>query len=451
MSGVQPSPAYAKSGDVHIAYQVVGEGPLDLVFVPGFVSHVDHWWEEPTSARFLKRIASFARLLLFDKRGTGLSDPVAGVPTLEERMDDVRAVMDAAGSERAALLGLSEGGPVCCLFAATHPERTTALITYGALAKGSSDPEFPWAPYPEVFQQFVGALAWGWGEGVTLPIFAPSMSADERFASWWARMERLGASPGPMRAVLEMAQEIDVREILPTIRVPTLVLHRSGDLVMDVSASKYLAENIPGARLVELPGEDHLPFVGDQDAVLDEIQEFLTGVRPVPEPDRVLATVLFTDIVGSTEQAARLGDRRWHDLLSAHYALIRRELGRSGGLEVKTIGDGFLATFDGPARAIQCARAIVQAAEAIGIDIRAGIHTGEIERMGDDVGGMGVHIGSRVASAAGAAEVLVSGTVKDLVVGSGLVFEDRGTHSLRGVPGEWRLFAVTAMSAGRRP
>lgn len=441
---IHPPTKYAKSGDVHVAYQMVGEGPLDLVFVPGFVSHVEHWWDEPSCARFLGRLGSFCRLILFDKRGTGLSDPVSGVPTLEERMDDVRAVMDAAGSARAVLFGVSEGGQMCCLFAATYPERTSELIVYGAATKGSLDPELSWVPYPQPLDRVAEAVAWGWGEGVTLPLFAPSVAKDERFAEWWARFERLGASPGTMRAVLQMAAETDVSGILPTIRVPTLVLHRAGDLVADVEGGRHLAAAIPGARYVELPGEDHAVFVGNQDLILDEIQEFTTGVRKSPEFDRVLATVLFADIVASTERAAELGDRRWGDLLEGHRALVRRELDRWRGREIQWVGDGFLAAFDGPARAVRCASAIAKAAGDHGVDLRAGLHTGECELIGQDLGGIALHIGARVAEAAGPGEVFVSGTVKDLVAGSGIQFEDRGRRELRGVPGEWRLFAVVA-------
>jgi pimeloyl-ACP methyl ester carboxylesterase len=441
---VLPETRYAKSGDVSVAYQTLGEGPLDLVFVPGFVSHVEHWWEEPSSARSFRRLASFSRLILFDKRGTGLSDPIAGAPTLEERMDDVRAVMDAVGSERAALFGASEAGPMCCLFAATYPERTSALAVYGSAPRGSPDPRSPAVPYLSVLGQFVDALAWGWGEGVTLPLFAPSMAGDERMRQWWARLERLGASPGMMRAAVRMIAEIDVTDILPTIRVPTLVLHRTGDLVADVAGGRYIAERIPNAKYVELPGEDHLPFVGDVDALLDEIEEFLTGTRQGPEPDRILATVLFTDIVGSTQRAAELGDRRWQDALESHNGLVRRQLERFRGREIDTTGDGFLAIFDGPARAIRCAAAIGESARGQGLEIRAGLHTGELDVVGNDVRGIAVHLGARVAALAEAGEVLVSSTVRDLVAGSGIDFADRGTHTLKGIPGEWRLFAVAA-------
>jgi pimeloyl-ACP methyl ester carboxylesterase len=427
---------YAKSGDVHVAYQVVGSGPLDLVFVPGFFSQVELWWEEPLCARFFERLASFSRLILFDKRGTGLSDRVAAVPTLEQRMDDVRAVMAAAGSERAAILGVSEGGPMSALFAATYPDRTAALVLYGTFAEFRS-----WMP-PEHLEHFLHAIDATWGTGESLPHLAPSVADDPRFRRWWARHERLGASPGAAMDLMRMNSEIDVRHVLPAIRIPTLVLHRAGDVFVDVSGGRYVAAHIPGAKYVELPGVDHPPFVGDAEAVLQEVEEFLTGVRPAPEPDRVLATVLFTDIVGSTERAAELGDQRWRDLLGAHHAAVRRELERFRGREVDTAGDGFLATFDGPARAVRCARAIHDAVRPLGIELRAGLHTGEIELLGDDIGGIAVHIAARVAALAGPGEVLASSTVKDLVAGSGLRFEDRGTRALRGGPDEWRLFAA---------
>jgi class 3 adenylate cyclase/pimeloyl-ACP methyl ester carboxylesterase len=439
---MEPETRYAKSGDVHIAYQVVESGPTDLVLVPGFISHIEEWWEEPLSARFLERLASFSRLILFDKRGTGLSDREAGVPTLEQRMDDVRAVLAAAGSERAAVLGVSEGGAMSALFAATYPERTAALVLYGTFAEFCS-----WVPTPEHLEHFLHAIDEGWGTGRSLPHFAPSVADDSRFRRWWARYERLGASPGAAMALMRMNSEIDVRHVLPAIRVPTLVLHRTGDVTVDVEAGRYQAAHIPGATYVELPGVDHLPFVGDAEAVLDEIEEFLTGARPVAEPDRVLATVLFTDVVGSTELAARLGDRRWRDLLDAHHAAVRRQLARFRGREVKTVGDGFLATFDGPARAIRCADAIRASVRTLGLEVRAGLHTGEVELIGDDVGGIAIHVGARVAALAGPGEVLVSSTVKDLVAGSGLRFEDRGTHRLKGVPEGWRLFAVERGSA----
>jgi pimeloyl-ACP methyl ester carboxylesterase len=436
---MQPETRYAKSGDVNIAYQVVGDGPIDLVWVPGFISHVEVGWEDPSFARFFQRLASFSRLILFDKRGTGLSDRVSvkELSTLEQRMDDVRAVMDAVGSERAALLGYSEGGPMCALFAATYPERTSALVLYGAFTRLTD-----FRPSADQLQLVLDAMERSWGQESNLHQVAPSRADDQHFKEWWARYERLGASPGAAVAVTRMNFEIDIRHVLPAIRVPALILHRTGDRLVAVERGRNMAEQIPEAKYVELPGVDHLPFIGDADAILDEVQEFLTGVRPAPYPDRVLATVLFTDIVSSTQRAAELGDRRWHDLLDSYYALARRELGRFRGREVKTTGDGFLATFDGPARGIRCACAVSGEAGQLGLAIRAGLHTGECEIMGEDVGGIAVHIGARVSAEAAAGEVLVSSTVKDLVAGSGIGFEDRGPHALKGVPDEWRLFAV---------
>jgi len=443
---MRPVTRYARSGGVNIAYQVVGSGPIDLVYVMGWVSNLDEFWEEPSYARFLNRLASFSRLILFDKRGTGLSDrvPEAELPTLEQRMDDVRAVMDAVDSPRAALMGISEGGPMCALFSATYPQRVAALVIVGGYARRLWAPDYPFAPNREEHERFMQEVREGWGGPVGLAHRAPSMMDDERFKDWWARYLRMSASPGAVLALTRMNAEIDVRGVLPTIHVPTLIIHRSHDRALHVEHARYMARQIPDARYVEVPGDDHLPFVGDQDAILDEIEEFLTGVRRGPEPDRVLATVLFTDIVGSTELAARLGDRRWRDLLDAYHAQVRRELARFRGREIDTAGDGVLATFDGPARAIRCACGINQAVRDLGIEVRSGLHTGEIEVMGAKVGGIAVHIGARVAAHAGAGEVLVSSTVKDLVAGSGLHFEDRGARALKGVPGEWRLFAVVS-------
>ena len=443
----QPATAYARSGSVSIAYQVVGDGPLDLVFVPGWVSHLESGWEEPLLARFRRRLASFSRLIMFDKRGTGMSDrvPEANLPTLEERMDDVRAVMDAAGSKRAALFGQSEGASMSILFAATYPERTAALVTFGAFACRVWSPDYPWAPTPEQRQRFFDLIENGWGGEVDVSDLAPSMAHDEGFRRRQSTYMRLSASPGAALALARMNTEIDVRAVLPAIRVPTLVLHRTGDRDANIEEGRYIAGRIPGARFIELSGQDHMPHVGDQDQVVDEVEEFLTGIRPAPDPDRVLATVLFTDIVGSTQRAASLGDRAWRDLLEQHHALVRRELARFRGNEVDTAGDGFFATFDGPARAVRCAAAIRDRLKESGLEVRAGVHTGECERMGDNIGGLGVHIGARVAALAGAGEVLASSTVKDLVAGSGIVFEDRGQHSLKGVPGEWRLFRVAAV------
>jgi class 3 adenylate cyclase len=432
-----PEIRYARSDDTYIAYQVLGHGPLDMVFVPGFISHLEHYWEAPPVVRFMQRLASFSRLILLDKRGTGLSDRVAGIPTLEQRMDDVRAVMDTVGSQRAVVFGISEGGPMSALFAATYPDRTSALIMYGAFPSFSY-----WIPTPEALDQLLTMIGQGWGTGVTLPLFAPNLTEDEAFKHWWARFERLGASPGAVSALMRMNSEINISPVLQAIHVPTLILHRTEDTNVDVEASRFMAERIPGAKYVELSGRDHAPVVGDADAILDEIEEFLTGARLGAQPDRALLTVMFTDIVGSTDRAVDLGDRRWRDLLDTHQMMVRRELARHRGNEVNTTGDGFLATFDGPARAIRCAIRIREELRQLGIEIRIGLHTGECELLGDDIGGVAVHIGARVEERAMPGEVLVSSTVKDLVVGSGLQFEDRGTHTLKGIPDEWHLFAV---------
>jgi pimeloyl-ACP methyl ester carboxylesterase len=440
----QPETKYAKSGDVNIAYQTVGDGPFDLVFVMGWVSHLEYFWDEPSFARFLDRLASFSRLILFDKRGTGLSDRVPDheLPTIEQRMDDVRAVMDAAGSDRAALFGVSEGGPMCAVFAATYPKRTSALVMYGTYAKRIWDPDYPWAPTPEQRQQWYDLLEQGWGGVTDVATLAPSVAQDDRFRQWWATYLRRSASPGAALALAHMNTQIDIRAVLPVIGVPTLVIHRTGDLDIDVGGARWMAGQIPGAKYVELPGADHLPFVGNQDAILDEVEQFLTGSRGAAERDRVLATVMFTDIVSSTKRAHEVGDRAWRELLEQHHALVRRALERFRGREIDIAGDGFLAAFDGPARAIRCACAVRDAVLQLGLEIRAGLHTGECEVLGDKLAGIAVHTGARVAAMAAAGEVLVSSTVKDLVAGSGLEFEDRGTHELKGIPGDWRLFAV---------
>ena len=450
---VTPQTRYAQSGEISIAYQVIGSGPLDLVYVSGWVSNIDEFWTEPSYARFLTRLATFSRLIVFDKRGTGLSDRVheSELPTLEQRMDDVRAVMDAVGSERAALYGVSEGGPMCALFAATYPERTAALIMFGCYARRIRAMDYPWAPIPEEYQQFLEAIRTGWGGPVGLDARAPSVAHDERFRQWWTTYLVRSASPSAVLALVKMNAEIDVRHVLPAIRVPTLIMHRTGDRALDVGGSRYMASRIPSAKFVEFPGDDHLPWVGDQDAVLDEIEEFLTGMRRGPDPDRVVMTMLFVDIVGSTEKAAALGDRRWRDLLDGYRAAVRRELSRFRGREIDVAGDGLLSMFDGPARAIRCACAIRDGVRALGVEVRAGLHTGEVELIGEGIGGIGVHIGARVAAKAGSGEVWVSSTVKDLVAGSGIRFEDRGTYALKGVPGEWRLLAVQPVPTGAGP
>ena len=435
-----PETRYARSGDVNIAYQVVGEGPLDLVLVPGFISHLDLDWEEPRYAHFLERLASFSRLIRFDKRGTGLSDRPAGLPDLETRMDDVRAVMDAADSKQAALFGYSEGGPMCCLFAATYPARTAALVLYGTYAKRRDpDDDYPWAPTWEARKAYADQVEREWGREADLGTMAPN--ADEALTRWWRARARAAASPGAARSLILMNSEVDVGNVLPTIRVPTLVLHRVSDRDSRPEEGRYIAGRIPDARFVELPGEDHFPAIG-ADEIVDEVERFLTGREPVAEDNRVLATVVFTDIVGSTEKAVELGDASWRELLQQHHALIRRELVRFKGRELDTAGDGFFASFDGPARAIRCACAIVDTVKRLELAVRAGVHTGECELIDGKVGGVAVHIGARIAAEAQPGEVLVSGTVKDLVAGSGIRFRERGAAKLKGLPGQWNVFAV---------
>lgn len=434
------------SGNVHIAYQVVGDGPIDIVVVPGWVSHLEvQYWEEPTVARFFERLASFGRLILFDKRGTGLSDRVAPseLPTLEQRMEDVHAVMNAVGSSKAAVFGISEGGPMCALFAATYPERVSALIMSGCYAKWIRDDDYPWAPTREEHEAAFAAYERHWGTAIGFKTVAPSAAGDERYKNWWARNLRLGASPADGIALYRMNIEIDIRAILPTINVPTLILHRAGDCLINVGNSRYMADRIPGAKYVELDGLDHLPWFGDANAAISEIQEFITGIRPVDEHDRTLATVLFTDVVGSTERAAGIGDARWSDQLESYYQRVGRELERFRGTLITTTGDGMFATFDAPARAVRCAIALSREARSIGIETRTGVHTGEIHKSGAQIGGLAVHIGARIMASAGPGEVLVSSTVKDITAGSGLRFEDRGSHVLKGIPDMWNLFVAT--------
>ena len=440
-----PETHYAKSGDVHIAYSTVGEGPLDLVWVPAGMSHLEWCWEEPAFAWFLQRLASFCRLIIFDKRGTGLSDRGGGCSSLSDRMDDIRAVMDAAGSERAALLGFSEGGALTSLFAATYPDRTVSLVLWGSIARFSIAPDFPHGITPEVIDMQLRMIEQGWGTGVTVTLFGPSVASDQGFINWCARNERLSASPGAMEQLIRLNREIDIRYIFPSIRVPTLVMHRTGDLVVDVEQGRWLAEHIEGSRYVEFPGNDHLAWIGDAEAVVGEVEEFLTGHRAAPDADRVLATVLFTDIVDSTRHLEAIGDRRWRYLLDEHHARVRRLLDRFKGVEIDTAGDGFFATFDGPARAIRCACAIRDAVREIDLEIRAGLHTGEVEGQGTAIVGLAVHIGARVAALARASEVLVTSTVQALVLGSGIDFADRGLHDLKGVPDHWQLFAVEGL------
>ncbi len=438
-----PETMYARSGDVNIAYQVIGDAPLDLVFVMGWVSHLEYFWREPSFARFLMRLASFARLILFDKRGTGLSDrvPNSELPTLEQRMDDVRAVMDAVGSERAALCGVSEGGPMCSLFAATYPEKTLALVMIGTYAKRIRDAEYPWGPTAEQRENFFEVMRQHWGGPVGLEERAPSVANDPQFREWWATYLRMGASPGAAVALTKMNAEIDVRHVLPSIRVPALVIHRTDDRCLKVEEGRYVAERIPNAKFVELPGQDHLPFVGDQDQILDEVEEFLTGVRHSFEPDTVLATVLCTRIVGVKEQVERLGQTHWEELLRRLQVHIAKETEWFRGRRLEMEGKRPLAIFDGPARAIRCAAAISEYASRLGVELGAGLHTGECEMFDGKVGGVAATISMGVADEAKPVEVLVSSTVKDLVAGSGITFEERGIHELA-AGGEWQLFAV---------
>jgi class 3 adenylate cyclase len=435
---------YARSGEVNIAYQVVGEGPFDLIWVPGWISNVEASWEVPEYARFLRRLASFSRLILFDKRGTGLSDGVSieNLPGLEERMDDVRAVLDAVGSERAAVFGASEGGNLSILFAATYPDRVRALVLAAIYAKRIWSPDYPWAPTVEEREEEHALLEREWAGEMDISALAPSAVGDPALMRRIATFFRRSASPGAAVALNRMNTEMDTRSVLPAVAAPTLVICREGDQLVSAEENRWIAGQIPGAKYVELPDDDHLPWIGDSDELLDEVEEFLTGVRPRPEPDRLLVTVLFTDIVGSTAKAAALGDRRWRELLEEHHRLVRLELDRFGGREIDTAGDGFLATFDGPARAVRCACAISQAVRELGLEVRAGLHTGECEVVDGKVRGIAVHIGSRVANEAAAGEVLVSSTVKDLVAGSGLRFRERGVTQLRGAPGEWQLYLV---------
>jgi pimeloyl-ACP methyl ester carboxylesterase len=436
---------YTRSGDVHVAYQVVGEGPIDLVMAMGAFTNLEVLWDNPDYRRLCEELGSFARLLLFDKRGMGLSDRVH-FGTLEERMDDIRAVMDAAGSESAALMGVSEGGPLSILFAATYPDRTRALILAGAEVKEEATEDWPWGECTRAeLEAFLEpeAIRQRWGKGLTLDAYIPSRAGDEELRAWLGRLQVQSGSPADAIAFMRMAFEIDIRDIVPSIKVPTLVVHRTGDRVCHVENGRFLARHIEGAKYVELPGEDHSIWTDRSEALVAEVREFLTGVREPAEPDRVLATVLFTDIVGSTDRARELGDRRWGDLLERHNDVVRHDLERYRGREVDTAGDGFFATFDGPARAIRCARSIVGDVRAVGLEVRAGLHTGECELTGEAVRGIAVHTGARVAAEAGAGEVFVSQTVKDLVAGSGIEFEDRGVHQLKGIPGDWRLYSVT--------
>ena len=439
---MDPQFGYAKSeGGIQIAYAVLGDGGTDLVFVPGMISHLE-LYHSPPSSYFFKRLSTLGRVITFDKRGTGLSDPVMAAPTLEDRMEDLKAVMDAAGSERAVIVGLSEGGSTALLFAATYPERVASLVLYGATAKSTWAPDYPWPNTKDaMLEAAVELITPYWGQGAFIETTAPSLADDPDAREWFARLERMGTSPAMLGFLYAMYLDIDVRGILPLVHAPTLVLHRRGDRIVNVRNGRWLAEHLPNARYVELEGSDHAP-VADPDQILDEIELFVTG-RPAPvDVDRVLATVMFTDLVSSTARAAELGDKRWREVLEKEQQIVRAQLVRFRGEEIKTTGDGFLATFDGPVRAIRCGLAIIDEVGRAGLETRVGLHTGEIERMGDDVGGIAVHIASRVGALAVAGEVLVSETVKGIVAGSGTRFADRGTHALKGLPDEWRLFAV---------
>jgi pimeloyl-ACP methyl ester carboxylesterase len=444
-----PPVQYARSGDISIAYRAVGEGPRDIVIVPGFLSHLEVMMENPLLGSYFGRLLRLGRVTVFDKRGTGMSDPVEGVPTLEDRMDDVRAVMDVVGIKHAILIGNSEGAPMSILFAATYPERVDALVLYGGMARATWAPDYPWGtPKEALIESFEEFTLPRWGEGDSVDSFAPSSAGDPGQRAWWAKLERNGASPAMARKLSQMFYEVDVRSALPLVQAPTLVLHRRGDRVVSSGASKWMAEQIHGARFVDLPGNDHLAYAGDSGAVADEIEEFLTGKRSVrPEEfDRILATVMFSDIVGSTEHTAAAGDRRWLELLEKHNTLVRRQLERYRGREVKTMGDGFMATFDGPARAIRCAGEMIDGLHSLDLHLRVGLHTGEVELLPDhDIGGMAVNIAARIGARADTDEILVSSTVKDLVAGSGIQFSDRGSHALKGVPGEWTLHAVAGV------
>jgi class 3 adenylate cyclase/pimeloyl-ACP methyl ester carboxylesterase len=444
---IVPTTRYARSGDASIAYQVVGDGPLDMLFLTGWLTQLEQLWEAPANRRFLERLATFGRLIMFDSRGTGLSERVLETYTIEREAQDALAVLDAAGSERAALFTYAQGGLVGAHLAAEHHGRIGALIMYASIARTSWAADYPWAMTSEEREALSERNIASWGEenSDAMSAWAPTMASDPALVTWFARMQRLAASPGEARVITRAMVDVDVRPLLPRIRMPTLIMHRPNELVWDVRHSHYLAANIQGARYVELEGVDSFPFIGDSDAIVEEVEEFLTGVRGGGELTRALLTVMFTDIVDAIAHAARVGDKRWRDLLAQHDREVRQELARFGGREVKTVGDGFLATFDGPpSRALHSALAITVAARRLGVEVRVGMHTGECELIGEDVGGMAVHIASRVSALAGAGEVLVSGTVFGTVVGGPFTFEDRGRHELKGVPGHWPLFSLGA-------
>lgn len=439
-----PETHYVQNGDVNIAYQVIGTGPIDIVFVMGWISHLEYFWKHPLSASFLTRLASISRLILFDKRGTGLSDrvPIDKLPTLEQRMEDLHAVMDAVDSKSSVLVGVSEGGPMCSLFAATYPERTRALVMIGTYAKRIRDEEYLWAPTTEEREAFFETMQQEWGGPVGIEERAPSMANDQRFREWWATYLRMGASPGAAVALTKMNAEIDVRNILSSIRVPTLVIHRTGDMCLNVEEGRFVASKIPASRFVELPGDDHLPFVGDQDAILDEIERFVTGSAPGAHFDRVLATVMNIRIIDPKSEAAKRGNTEWNELVSGAETFVRRQLELFRGRPVSYDETGLLAAFDGPARAIRCAAVISSSAEQLGIGVKTGLHTGECDVINDRFGGVAVDLVAEIADVASPGSILVSRTVKDLVAGSGLRFSEAGVHSFDGIEGKWRLFTV---------
>src|SRR5262245_26868266 len=437
---------YAESGDVHIGYQVVGERHPDLILVPEFWHAIEAQWDQPALADFLLRLGSFGRLICFDQRGTGVSDhvPPDEVASLEQWLDDISSVLDEVGSKEAVLIGMGGGGSLSMLFAATYPERTSGLVLINSFPRLLEAPGYEWGRAGAVEDEVLHVMRTGWGRGVLLDVVGPSQVGNESFRQWWARYQRLGSSPGTIVRMRQMLSDFDIRDVLPTIRVPTLVLHRAGNAFVRVEHGRYLAEHIPEARYVEVPGSDHFAFLGNANIFLDEIERFVGGLTPVLEADRLLATVLFTDIVGSTQRATELGDRSWGELLGRHHAAVRRELDRFRGREVDTAGDGFFATFDGPARGVRCALAVRQAVRSLGLEIRAGLHTGEVELVHGAMHGVAVHIGQRVLAQAEPGAVLVSSTVRDLTAGSGLAFSDRGAHAFKGVPDEWRVFEVVA-------
>jgi class 3 adenylate cyclase len=441
-----PETRYARLGELHLAYQVIGDGPPDILLLDQWFGHVDAQWDVPPVAELRERLATFGRLIMFDKRGTGLSDPIptSSLPTLEEFMTDIPAVLDTVDSPQAAVIANIGGGILAMPFAAAHPERVSSLILVDCFARFLEAPGFSIGAPMEALAPALELAEDDTGRGVMIDLFAPSVASDERVRRSWARYERSAATPGSTKAIVRLIYESDVRDVLPAIRVPTLVINRSDAIGFRAEHGRYIADHIPDATYVELPGADNLIWAGDQEAIVAEIQDFVTGIRPAPDPRRVLATVLFTDIVGSTRFAAHLGDGRWQRLLADPNRVLRRQLDRFDGHEIKVVGDGFLATFDGPARAVRCAIGIRDAVHELGLEVRAGLHVGEIEVLSDDIAGLAVHIGARVSALAGAGEVLVSSTIKDLVVGSGLAFDDRGSHELKGVPGKWSLFAVRA-------